>query len=1350
MQRAWGRGPPERSTGRLCQCTTNGCGGQTQEDPATGRIVQGKFVSEVEYQDHRKKDLRAANLRSQQENLPGGGGGGTITTAPSWSTHPSASTSVSLLVEDNFPPPYPFSRPDQHLSLSEEVDTSSSNLLLHSNESPSLEHNEHDRDQSSSEASQGVGRKITDSEKRTRKIASALDRLLQLRDLFHQHSQPHITISDRVVFQKPPDADAPLPAPLERSETGEAIEVNAGIFSLRYNIPDNMPILEYEAWLMNHLIRLEGIRTHDMESAFVKQQIRDEILKEWDRLQGLKRRAWELQRAAPTISTTPPAGPAAQHDRFSVSTARFLKPPMQNAHVISIACYITIAVLFLVCHLSTKESGFALSCLQLIVELCLSFNEGISPRAREIVNTIPADVRTVIDTLNLQPSTKTFVCCPRCYSLYLPNSCPELCTFCDTPASTPCQGKLRKQQTIKGRTFTFPSRSFHYHDLKQWVGELMCRPGMEKLMDRDVYAKTSGTDSTMHDVWDGEVLQSFRGPDGEQFVMAKGAEGRYIFSLAMDGFNPFSNKAVGKRVSSTGIYMVCLNLPREYRYRMENMFLVGIIPGPTEPSLHEINHLLRPLVDDLLDFWDPGVWYSSTPQHPTGRLVRCAVVPLICDLPAARQVAGFASFSTLKHFCSFCHLHRHDIKNLDPSTWRPRSDAEHQHWADAWRKAQSEEERDTLVSDHGVRYSELLRLPYWKPVLYTMVDTMHAFLQAILKRHCRVIWGMDVKFMDGDGLEPSDDGSAESFEDEMDRARIAFRTGSKTALGKFPIEILRALAIDYATIEPAGRKAVLMKRLVQHRISCGWFNDSGKLVKEPAPGELPEVADLPGDSSPEQLDAAQEFLCVAPSTTALSELTKPLLLALCNLHVESKRGLEKLTKKELVERLGAWRIQTGLADREGKILVPDPERLTAARTARSKTKASTVLGKERLQAIWDDMDTTVLPSWILPAPFHIGDGRHGKITADQWRSFCTIHLVITLGRLWGPLEPANRHHQLLENFMDPVTAMKLSTMRATSPERIGQYQIHYLRYLRELLVLFPDVSLTPYHHLAVHLVDQLCTFGPTHSVWTFVFERVNHVLQQINKNNKLGQMEQTMYERFCMAQRLRSIIQTYAVSSPLKRIAAAFKKYFDLGARGILFTDMLSFEAKAVQGLAPYGLELREDQAQERTLPPRQRLDTTVVALLNDYYDKHFGRASARGVRPQGVIEDKFLWDGVKFTTFQSSPRDSYVVTGNLPLNWSPARITKIFTHTADDKDSQGTTRTFFVVQRYRALGDAIHDPYRAFPYVGGRLYYNEIETSAELLAASDILCHFALTPYASAKTERALIHVLPLDRVHL
>ena len=50
------------------------------------------------------------------------------------------------------------------------------------------------------------------------------------------------------------------------------------------------------------------------------------------------------------------------------------------------------------------------------------------------------------------------------------------------------------------------------------------------------------------------------------------------------------------------IYLVIQNLPRNVRYKKENIILVGIIPGPKEPK-GSVNSFLRPLIEELKEFW---------------------------------------------------------------------------------------------------------------------------------------------------------------------------------------------------------------------------------------------------------------------------------------------------------------------------------------------------------------------------------------------------------------------------------------------------------------------------------------------------------------------------------------------------------------------------------------------------------------------------------------------------------------------------------------------------------------------------------------------------------------------------
>jgi hypothetical protein len=292
---------------------------------------------------------------------------------------------------------------------------------------------------------------------------------------------------------------------------------------------------------------------------------------------------------------------------------------------------------------------------------------------------------------------------------------------------------------------------YTHQSLESWLGALLCRPGMENILDRDVLSEN--LDDTTSDIFGGTVLREFLGPDGFLFLPSKGSEGRYAFGLSVDAFNPFLNKQAGKKASSTAIYMVCLNLPPSIRYKAENMYLAGIIPGPREPSLTQINHLLEPLVEELLELWTPGVWLNRTPQWEYGRIIRGALVPLVCDLKAARQVMGHGSHSARK-FCSICQLSRDEIDVIDKERLVAMSSAEYRRRAMRWKDATSQSQRDKVFKKYGVRWSVLLRLPYWDPPRFTVVDTMHTVLLGHLHRHCSILWKMNPTRSDDPGGNP--------------------------------------------------------------------------------------------------------------------------------------------------------------------------------------------------------------------------------------------------------------------------------------------------------------------------------------------------------------------------------------------------------------------------------------------------------------------------------------------------------------------------------------------------------------------------------------------------------------------
>lgn len=163
-----------------------------------------------------------------------------------------------------------------------------------------------------------------------------------------------------------------------------------------------------------------------------------------------------------------------------------------------------------------------------------------------------------------------------------------------------------------------------------------------------------------------------------------------------------------------------------------------------------------------------------------------------------------------------------------------------------------------------------------------------------------------------------------------------------------------------------------------------------------------------------------------------------------------------------------------------------------------------ILCEDTLSQIWSDMKRTILPCEVSPVPREVGSPSAGKLTADQWRTFCTVHLVISLIRLWGKERPDSRRSRILDNFLHLVTLTNSLHMRQMTPERIKSIEEENLIYLKGLRTLYPHTSLVPKHHMALHLPAMLKDFGPVHAWRTFAFERLNQIFQNILTNNLLG------------------------------------------------------------------------------------------------------------------------------------------------------------------------------------------------------------------------------------------------------
>ena len=400
-----------------------------------------------------------------------------------------------------------------------------------------------------------------------------------------------------------------------------------------------------------------------------------------------------------------------------------------------------------------------------------------------LASEVPKDPRLLLTLYHLDPVIHGYICCPACFYLYphsvvktkkrksselsgehpgltknadddtsedtpFVSTTPTSCTHRRVPLGDVCGEPLYNSVTINGNSHSVPRLKYYAQDLKQWIGWLLSRPAIEEEVFK---AFRRPRKERMEDVWDGGHLCRILLNKGERFLPGPENETRLAFSFSMDSFNPYHMKEAKQTVSSTAIWLILLNLPSHLRYCPENMFLAGILPGPKKPSLSDINHSINLLVDVLREFFDPGVLYSRTARHSHGCRVRAILVPVVADMLAARQAGGFAS-PTATFFCTLCNLKIQDIENLDKRTWPMRDVGEHCRSARRWRDAQTTEEQGALFKSHGIRWSPLLSLPYWDPILFTAIEPMHVFDAGLFQNHCRQVWGIDTTAVSGNGL----------------------------------------------------------------------------------------------------------------------------------------------------------------------------------------------------------------------------------------------------------------------------------------------------------------------------------------------------------------------------------------------------------------------------------------------------------------------------------------------------------------------------------------------------------------------------------------------------------------------
>ena len=337
--------------------------------------------------------------------------------------------------------------------------------------------------------------------------------------------------------------------------------------------------------------------------------------------------------------------------------------------------------------------------------------------------------------------------CPKCHSVYNYEDCvnkstshgrstSKLCKHIAYPnhphqsRRTPCDTLLLKAVKTKREICLQPFKIYPYCSFRYSMASLASRTSFLDECEKWRNCLVRAPPSLLGDIYDGVIWKQFLSSNEFNYLSSPFC---YLLTLNVDWFQPFECNVY----SLGAIYLTIQNLPRSLRYKPENILLVGIMPGPKEASSN-INSYLGPLVQELEEAWKNG--FSLMNAHQVPITVRLALSCIACDIPASRKVSGFLGH-TASLGCNKCYKKFSasfgqpcDYSVFDRNNWPLRTGQLHRQHVQEVLKETTKTGISAAESRYGVRYSILLSLPYFDPVRFTAIDTMHNLFLGTGKR----------------------------------------------------------------------------------------------------------------------------------------------------------------------------------------------------------------------------------------------------------------------------------------------------------------------------------------------------------------------------------------------------------------------------------------------------------------------------------------------------------------------------------------------------------------------------------------------------------------------------------------
>lgn len=280
----------------------------------------------------------------------------------------------------------------------------------------------------------------------------------------------------------------------------------------------------------------------------------------------------------------------------------------------------------MVIGLSTLQCDFLLGVAVMCVKLGMSTvgsyrsspSDSFSPSQNEILSDMPSSLSAALKRFGADGRFDLYAACPSCSftnkAHLLPGSkayeYPERCKnrIVGEHGVSTCNHELlvrRHDGTLQ------PIKPYLVSSLPDYLAR--CLSDVTYLSqsvdatDTALHAMRAGEEQiSVESVFEANFVKGFKGPDGKPFV-DRGDKVRLAFSMHLDFFNPHGLTLRGATQSIGVISCANLALHPSIRYLPEYLYVAAIIPGPREPSVDEIDHFVRPVIEQFVQAWKPGL-----------------------------------------------------------------------------------------------------------------------------------------------------------------------------------------------------------------------------------------------------------------------------------------------------------------------------------------------------------------------------------------------------------------------------------------------------------------------------------------------------------------------------------------------------------------------------------------------------------------------------------------------------------------------------------------------------------------------------------------------------------------------